>query len=160
MCLGPEIALALQVVGTVAAASGAAYGISQGQEAAEASKEAEQLRKKQLRLESQQKKRAAIREFQLSRATAASNIIGQTGTLGGSIFSNSASALSANLGTELGTIGQATSIGEGIFDANARYSQASANAQAGSSIANFGKDLFGSAPAAGRVGATLFGGQY
>jgi len=159
MCLGPEIALALQVAGSVAAVSGTAYGVVQGQEAAKASKDAERLRKKQLRLREQQDRRKVIREAQLSRATSASNIIGQTGTLGGSIFENSAASLSAAIGTDLGGISQAANIGAGIFDANARYSQASANAQAGSGIASFGKDLFSSGPAFGKVGATLFNGQ-
>lgn len=154
MCLGPEIALVAQTVAAVAATAGTGYSIVQGQEAASASKKAEALRKQQLQLEATQKRRAAIRDFQLKRATSISNIQGATGNLEGSAYGGATSALSAGVGTNLGEIGQAETTGLGIFDANAAYSQASANAQAGSQIAQFGKDLFASGPAIGRLGAT------
>lgn len=158
MCFGPEIAFAIQAIAATTAVAGTAYGIAEGQQAADASKRAEELRKKQLRLKQQEQQRQAIRESQLARANSASNIVGQTGTLEGSIFANVASANSAALGTNLGGINAAANIGLGIFDANAAYAQASANASAGQNIAAFGKDLFNSGPAIGRIGSTLFNG--
>lgn len=156
MCLGPEIVAALQVVGTIAATAGTGYSIVQGQEAADASKKAEQARKKQVALELQQKQRESIRKYQLQRAAAVSNISGATGSLEGSAYGGATSALSATLGTSLGELGQANAISNDIFTANAQYSQASANATAGGQFASFGKDLFGSADKIGRIGSTLF----
>ncbi len=159
MCLGPEIALVAQLVAATAAVGGTAYSVVKGQEASEASKKAEALRRQQMLLEQQQKQRAAIRKFQLARSTSLANISGQTGTVQNSGAYGAESAYSATLGTQLGDIYQAGAIGEGLFDANAEYSNASASAQAGSQIASFGKDLFASAPAIGRIGSTLLNGS-
>lgn len=160
MAAAPAIALAAQVIGTVAAVGGTAYAIQQGQQASSASRRAERLRGQQLRLESQRKRRESIRQFQLQRATALSNIAGATGSaLGGGSAVGGLGGFTSNLGTQLNTIDQATGIGEGIFSANAAYSTASANAQTGSGIADFGKSLFGNSEAIGRIGSTLFNGQ-
>lgn len=157
MCLGPEIVFALQVIGAVTATAGTAYSAVQGQKAANASKRAEALRKQQMQMEEMQKRRQAIRDFQAKRALAVSNISGATGTLDNSAYGGATSALSADFGFNLGSLQQASNIGEGMFQANSAYSEASANAQAGQQIAGFGKDIFQSAPAAGRIGATVFG---
>lgn len=159
MCVGPEIALVAQLVAATAAVGGTAYSVVQGQKASAASQRAEGLRQQQMRNEFIQKQRAAIRQSQLSRATSIANISGQTGTLQNSAYGGATSANSAQLGTQLGELGQAFSIGSDMFAANAEYSQASANAQTGQAVSNFGKDLFASGPAIGRVGSTLFSGQ-
>lgn len=156
MCLGPEIVAALQVVGTITAAAGTGYSVVQGQQAADASKKAEAARKKQVALELQQKQREAIRRYQAQRAAAVSNITGATGSLEGSAYGGSTSALVSTLGTSLGELNQANSISNDIFSANADYSQFYANAQAGGQFAQLGKDIFGSAPQIGRIGSTLF----
>ena len=157
MCLGPEIALIASIAGGVSAVAGTGYSIIQGQQAASASKRAERLRAQQLRLESNRRRREAIREFQLKRSTALSNITGATGsTLGGGSAIGGLGGFASNLGTQINTIDQATGIGEGIFAANAAYSQASANSQAGSGLASFGQSLFNNSQAIGRIGATLF----
>jgi|SRR5688572_8498186 len=156
MCLGPEIALVAQIIGTAAAVGGTAYSVVKGQEASAASQRAEALRKRQMQNEANQRRRAAIREFQLRRATAVSNISGATGSLEGSAYGGSIAASTSTLGTAIGEINQAESIGAGIFDANADYSQASASAQTGAALGNFGKDLFSSGPEIGRIGATIF----
>lgn len=156
MCLGPEIVLAVQAIAAVAAVGGTAYSVVKGEEASAASKKAEALRKQQMQLEEMQKRRKTIRDFQLKRATSLSNISGQTGTLDNSATGGSLSALSSGVGSALGELSQAGAIGEGMFDANAAYSEATASAQTGAAIGSFGKDLFQSAPAIGRIGSTLF----
>ena len=158
MCLGPEIALVAQVIGAAATVGGTAYGAVQTSQASAASKKAEQLRKRQMELELSQKRRAAIRQFQQQRANAAANIQGATGSLEGSAFGGAVGGYTSTLGTQLGEYSQAGAIGSGIFDANAAYSEASAGASFGSAVSSFGKDLFQSGPAIGRIGATLFNG--
>jgi hypothetical protein len=158
MCLGPDIMLVASIIGGVASAGGAVMGAVAAKEQSKASKKSEALRRQQMRMEYLQKQRQAIRTAQLARATAATNIGGQTGTLGNSAFGGASSAFSASLGTQLGELGQANAIGEGMFDANAAYSEAQGQAATGAAIGQFGKDLFSSAPAIGRIGATLTGG--
>lgn len=159
MCLGPEIALVASLVGAATTAVGTYSSIQQGKKASKASQRAEALRAQQMRLEQMQKRRQAIRDFQQRRAVAMSNISGQTGSLEGSAAGGVSSAYSASLGTNIGELSQAGAIGEGIFAANAAYSEASAGAQTGSAIAGFGKDLFAAAQPIGRIGSTLFNGQ-
>lgn len=157
MAAAPAIALAAQVIGTVAAVAGTGYAVVQGQKASAASKKAEQLRAQQLRLESARKRRESIRQYQLQRATALSNITGATGSvLGGGSAIGGLGGFESNLGTQLGTINQATDIGTGIFSANADYAVAQGRASAGSGVADFGKSLFANANAIGRIGTTLF----
>jgi hypothetical protein len=155
MCLGPEIALVAQIIGTVAAVGGTALSVHSAQQQAEASEKAEKLRRKQMDLEIAQRRRTEIRKFQLNRATAASNIQGATGSLEGSAFPGAVSGYTSTLGTQLGEISQSASIGAGIFDANAQASAASAGVQTGQGLTSFGKDLFSSGPQIGRIGATL-----
>lgn len=159
MCLGPEILFAVQAIAAVATTAGTAYSVVKGQEASAASKRAEGLRKQQMQLEQMQKQRKAIRDFQLKRATSLSNISGQTGTLSNSAYGGATSGLSAGLGSSLGELSQAGAIGEGMFEANAAYSEATASQQTGAAIGSFGKDLFNSAPAISRIGSTLFNGE-
>lgn len=157
MCLGPEIALIANIAAGAAAVGGTAYAIHSGQQGAKASKKAEGLRQKQLALESNRERRQAIRQFQLARATGLSNITGATGSvLGGGSAYGGLGGMTSTLGTQLNTFDQALDIGQGIFSANAAYSQASANQQTGEGIANFGKSVFGNSEAIGRIGATLF----
>lgn len=156
MCLGPELVLAVQAIAATAAVGGTAYSVVKGQEASEASKKAEGLRKKQQQLQEMQAQRKTIRDFQLKRATSLSNISGQTGTLDNSAAGGALSALSAGVGSSLGEISQASSISNDMFDANAAYSEATASSAVGSAIGSFGKDLFQAAPAIGRIGSTLF----
>lgn len=110
-----------------------------------------------MRMESRRKQIEAIRKMQIQRASSISNIQGSTGSLEGSAYGGATSALSANLGSQLGEIGAATSISSQMFAANADYSQASANMQTAQGIASFGKSIFDSSPEIGRIGSTLFG---
>ena len=157
MCLGPEILAIIGAVTTVTAAAGTGYSVYQGQQAAAASKKAEQLRKRQFQLQQLNDRRKAIRDYQLRRATSVSNIQGATGSLDNSATGGALSALSSTLGTQLGELQQSSNIGNALFNANADYAQASANAQAGAQVAGFGKEVFGSRDEIGRIGATLFG---
>lgn len=156
MCLGPEIALVAQIIGATAAAGGTAISVVGAQQQAEASEKAEKERQKQMRLQALQQRREAIRKFQLARATTLSNVSGATGSLQGSAAPGAISGYTSNLGTELGEIGQAEEIGQNIFQANADYASASSTVAAGQGISSFGKQLFGSGPAIGRIGSTLF----
>lgn len=159
MCLGPELALAAQVVGTIATGAGAAYQVSAQADASKASKRAEALRKQQMQMEQQQKQRESIRKYQMARATSLSNISGQTGTLDNSAAGGATSAYSASLGTQTGELAQAGRIGEGMFEANADMSEAAGRSAIGGAIGSFGKDLFQAGPAIGRIGSTLWNGS-
>lgn len=153
----PSIALITSIIGAGAAVGGTIYSVQQGQKTAQASRRAERLRKKQLALESARRRREAIRQFQLNRATSLSNLTGGTGSvLGGGSAYGGLGGLTSTLGTQLNTLDQANEIGAGIFDANAAYSTAQAGVQTGQGLSSFGQSLFNNSPAIGRIGSTLF----
>jgi len=150
-------ALPIAAIAAVATIAGTGYSIYSGQQAASASKKAERARQQQFRLQQEADRRKAIRDFQLRRATTLSNIQGATGTVENSAAGGALSAYSSTIGTQLGEFARSGEIGDNLFSANADYSQASANAQAGQQIAGLGKDLFGSQPTITNVGQSLFG---
>lgn len=157
MCIGVEIALAAQIAGGIAGTVGTGVGVYSAHQQGQASKKAERLRAQQLRLKSQSERRAAIRQFQLQRATSLSNIVGGAGSaFGGGSAIGGLGGYTSTLGTQLGELSQSTEIGEGIFGANAEYAQAGAIGQIGSGLGQFGNSLFNNSEAIGRIGSTLF----
>lgn len=153
------LALFSNVLGGLLTAGGIATSIIGGVRASSASRRAEKLREQQLRLESTRRRREAIRQFQLQRATALSNITGATGSvLGGGSAIGGLGGLTSNLSTQLNTISQAEDIGTGIFKANADYASAQGLQSIGGGMQSFGGQLFQNSQAIGRIGSTLYAG--
>lgn len=130
-----------------------------GQAQAAASKRAEGLRKQQMALALQNSALNSQRKYQQDYST---NLVRGTAQLGtgaafGSALSNSSSSVESALGYQLDTTGQAGSIGYGIFDANAQYSDAARQGSIASGISSLGTGILGNAAAIERVGTYSVG---
>jgi hypothetical protein len=146
--MDPFTLIAVIGLGIAAVGTGVqAYGSMQ---AAEASQDAEKLRKKQMSLDAMRKRREVLREAMLARSTALSNATAQgaeegTGLQGG--FAQIAGQAASNISH----INQSEDIGKGIFDANATAAGAQGIASIGQGAQNFGLTMSGKADQLSRI---------
>ena len=138
------IGLIINGIGAGAAVAGGVLEAGAREEASDASIRAERARQRQARLEETQRRRQLIRSAIVSRATALSNVTSSTGSAEGSAFGGVASSYGSQYAANVGNTNQSAAIRDDIFDANAAYSTASADAQNYGSVGQFGKDLFNS----------------
>jgi hypothetical protein len=108
----PLLGLALSAVGVGTAVYGAV-------KSAEASEDAEKARKQQMNLDAVRRRRQAIREAQIARATAVSNASAQ-GASEGSAVQGGVAALSGNAAESIVNTNQNVLLGNAIYDANGR----------------------------------------
>lgn len=126
---------------------------------ASASRRAEALRRQQAQLELNNQYLNTLRQAQAARAT---NLVRGTAQLGsgaafGSALANSNSSVESALGYQQDVSGQAGSIGFGIFNANAAYSDAATRGSIASGISNLGQFTLGNLGAIERVGSFIGG---
>lgn len=112
----PLIGLALAAVGTATSVYGAV-------KSAQASEDAEEARKKQMNLDAARRRRQAIREAQIARATAISNANAQ-GASEGSAVQGGLAAISGNAAESIVNTNQNVQLGNQIYDANGRRAAA------------------------------------
>lgn len=150
----------LGLVGGIGASAYGAYGqYKASQQMAAAQRNAEALRKKQMALELNNSAIQKIREAQMARAT---NLVRGTNQLGsgatfGSALANSTGSVESALGYALDTSGQAGSIGYGIFNANAQYSDAATSKSIASGISSLGQSILGNLGSIENVGSYAVG---
>lgn len=144
-------------IGTAIGLGSQAYQIYGGMQAAEASQQAEALRKEQMQFESKQAQLRAMREQQFAMAGIESNEAASGMDVGGG--GSSEGARGGAYGTFATNINQARTaerIGLDMFSANADYSQATGNIQLASGFGNFAQNAGMAAGPLFRVGASLF----
>ena len=138
------IGLAIGAAGTVAT--------MKGQEAAaSASNRAEDLRKKQMALDSARQRRQIIREGVMARSTALANATAQ-GAAGGTGLQGGYGQIAGNTGSNLGYNNQSTQIGYQMFDVNKQITNGQTLASMGQGITGFGNTLLNNSQQMGRVG--------
>lgn len=165
LALGASLEAAFAVGSAVAGLSisavsaGAQY--QQQSKAADAQKQQERLREKQMNLEADRQRREIIRRTQISQATginllggSGASVDGSTSAVSGIIGQNS-----GNQGYALNAVEQNTDIGTALFASNAAESSASSSASLFANIGGLGNTLADSNSQIGRLGATLFGGN-
>lgn len=152
MCIS-AIALAVTAAGT-------AYGTYSANQASEATQDAEKLRKQQMLLEAERQQRKTIRDAMSARAVALANIT-QAGASdsGSSAMGGAVGQISNSMGNSLNDLNKSVQIGSGIFDANARASEAQGQAAIGNAVASIGKDIFASSEKINNIGKTIFSNQ-
>lgn len=126
----PLIGLALTAVGVGVSAYSAV-------KSAEASEDAEAARKQQMNLDAARRRRQAIREAQISRATAVSNAAAQ-GASEGSAVQGGVAAISGNAAESIVNTNQNVILGNAIYDANGRRAQAESVGAIGGGLQQFG----------------------
>lgn len=165
LALGASVEAAFAVGSAVAglslSAASAGSQYYQQSKAADAQREQEKLREKQMNLEADRQRREIIRRTQISQATginllggSGASVDGATSALSGIIGQNT-----GNQGYSLNAVEQNTDIGTALFASNATESQANSTASLFANIGNFGNTLADNNSQIGRLGATLFGGN-
>lgn len=166
------LALTSLAVGGITAGIGASEKQKAAKAAAQASAEysaasqrAENLRRTQMELDAARKRRDIIRQTVVARSVAQSNA-NQSGALYGSGIQGGLAQISQEGNSQLVSMNQNLSIGEGLFDANADASAAQyagnvaqVKAQEGAALFNFGLGLMKDAGTIGKVGGSLFEGE-
>lgn len=156
--MGLETAALLTAIGTATAVGGTAYSVYNGQRAAAASKEAENLRQKQLNLDSAMKRREMIRKIQLSESTAVARAT-SSGTQDSSSFGGSIGSIQSRGGEDLNYNKESTDIGNNLFAANRDVTTFQSLSQAGSGVSSLGTSLLQSTGTLTRIGTDLFAGR-
>lgn len=141
------IGLGLQAAGTMATMEG-------NRQAAAASKRAEDLRQKQMNLESMRQRRQVIRNAVRARSMALSGATAQ-GASSGSGIAGGLSQIAGDAGRQIQGVNQGQEIGAGIFDANRSIASAQELASFGGGLSSLGGAVFSSAEPMGRL--TQFG---
>jgi hypothetical protein len=151
----------LQAAGVAVGIGGAVAQYRGQSEQAEASKRAEELRAKQMELESARKQREIIRRAQLANAQALATTTSQTGSAAtaSSALSGAQGQISQDAATNLGFEGQALGIGRGIFAANAQYAEAGKLTALGGAMGTIGSSLIKSSGQLNEMSTSLFGGK-
>ena len=126
----PLIGLALTAIGVGVSAYSAV-------QSADASKDAEEARKQQMNLDAARRRRQAIREAQIARASAISNAAAQ-GASEGSAVQGGVAAISGNAAESIVNTNQNVQLGNQIYDANGRRASAESVGAIGSGMQQFG----------------------
>lgn len=158
--MGLEIGAAalFSAIGAAGAVGGTAYSAYAGNKAAKASRRAENLRQRQMNLDSAMKRREIFRKMQLSRAQAVSRTTNAgVGEAGGSALPGALGSISQRGQEDLGYNQFSTDIGNDLFRANRQYTTWQSNAQTGQGIANLGMNLIQAAPTLERIGTEISG---
>lgn len=142
------------LVGIGTSVGGQIYNTKKSQEVAKVSRRQEDIRQKQMQMEALQKRRQIIRNSQLAKATAASNLASQGVSIGSSAYSVLDNITAQSL-IQQGDLQRNLNDGEEMFSLNAQASEAGAQQTLGANVAGFGKNIFASSEAIGRVGSTL-----
>lgn len=147
------------IIGAVGLAASVAGGVTSfvgQQKQAAASRRAERLRERQMKLEADRKRREQIRQMLISQGMISNNAansgvgLGSSGVLGGSAAVGTNTAFN-NLGVD-----QGVDIGAGIFQANRDIASAGGTVAAGQGLQSLGGQLFSSSTEGGRVVDSLF----
>ena len=142
----------------LATAVGTGVSLYGNVQAAQASKEAEEIRNRQMQVSAQRERRLAIRNSMRQSAMSRSAGVAQGAFEGSGVGGGLAQAV----GTGAQAVGDTNAnqnFGTQMFNANADMSQGRMIASIGSGISDFGKQAVRSAPAIGRIGSTLLFGQ-
>jgi hypothetical protein len=137
------IGLSIAAVGTGVSA----YGSVQ---TANATKDAEMLRKKQMGLDAMRKRREILRESMMAKATALTNASAQ-GAQESSGLQGGYAQISGVASRGLTDVNQSEDIGKGIFDANAQAASGQAVSAIGGGVKDIGMTMAGNNDKIGRI---------
>lgn len=141
-------------VGLAIGAAGTVTSVNAANASADASKKAEQLRKRQMELESIRQRRSAIRNSLRARSMSLTNATAQ-GAAGGSGLQGGYGQIGQQTGENITGVNNAEEIGAGIFNANAASASAGALAAFGSGLSSLGGAIVNNAPTIASVGTYL-----
>ena len=154
--LGTAVQASAGGLGTVLTAAGTGTSLYGNIQASAASKEAEDIRRRQMFQNAQRERRTAVRNAM--RAQAQTNTAGMAqGALEGSGVGGGLAQASGGLAQSIGDTNINQTLGNQMFQANAQFSQGRMISAIGTGASGLGRQLVSDAPAIGRIGAQLFG---
>jgi hypothetical protein len=127
----------LPIIGLALSAVGVGVQMKAAGDAADASRDAEEARKKQMNLDATRRRRAAVRESIIARGMA-TNTAASQGASEGSAIKGALAQISGNASESIGNINQNVQLGNAIYDANGRRIKAESLAGIGSGLVSFG----------------------
>lgn len=149
-------ALAIAAIGVAVAGASAISQNSAQKEMSEATMQAENARHRQQELQAASERRKAFRDAQAKSAVSRANASaagadaeGSSGAAGG------LAQISTNLGQRIGELNSSEGIGNDIFNANAKYSEAKGDFAEAGAWGQMGKDIFASAEKLGAIGTQV-----
>ena len=142
-------------LGLALSAAGAVVQYTGAQAAASASQRSEALRKQQMDLDVMRRKREAIRQAQLARATGQAAATGQGVNSTDSSVVGSNSQQTSNQTGNLTALNQNAELGIGIFKANADQAAGQSTAALGGAIGSWGSGLINNAQTISKVGSSF-----
>lgn len=159
------IGVAASIAGTVVAYQGAQKQAKAQKQALSHQMRAEELRKRQMELDSTRKQRQIIRESQQARAKALAVATAQ-GSADSTGIQGAYGQISGQSGVNALGVQQNTEIGAGIFEQNRLTTMANIRGAAGAStmamgqgLSSLGGSLVNNAGAIGRIGSFMTGGR-
>lgn len=135
--------LLIPLIGLAIAAIGTGVAVKGQMDVAEATQDAEKLRKKQMNLDAMRRRREIARQAILARSQALSNATAQ-GAGEGSGLQGGYGQISGEAGRATLETNQSQTIGSGIFDANARAAKGEGITAIGGGLRSLGGDIAGS----------------
>lgn len=144
-------------IGVAAGLAGTAMQVSAASQAADASKRAERLRERQMNLESNRQRLAAIRASLRARSAALTSATAQ-GAASGSGLQGGYGQIGQATGENIVGVNQAQEIGAGIFTANRDSATAQSLVAFGGGLSSLGGSLIDNSATIGRVATYASGG--
>lgn len=153
--IGTAVGTTAAGLGTAASLAGTGASVYGQIQAGEASREAEKIRRTQMRVSADRERRQTIRSAMQARATANTAGMAQGASFGSGVAGGQAQVYS-DAAQRVGDTNLNQGLGESLFDANARMSQGRSIASIGEGAANFGKQLFANQDAISRLAQQPF----
>ena len=153
--VGTGIQASAGTIGTLLTAAGTGTSLYGNIQASQASKEAEDIRRRQMFQNAQRERRTAVRNAMRQQAATASAGVSQ-GAFEGSGVGGGLAQATSGAGQAIGDTNINNTLGSQMFAANAQMSQGRTIASIGAGASQLGRQLVSDAPAIGRIGAQLF----
>lgn len=151
------VALAIAAIGVGIAGYGAVSSSQASKKASKLSRQAEQVRKEQLTLDSARQRRQVARNAAQARANALAAGVASGGAIDGtSRIEGVQAGLTSQEGEQLNTIDRAEELGFSLFNINQALSTARSDVATGNAIQNFGVSLLGNAQTISNVGTSAY----
>lgn len=142
------------LVGAGASVFGTVQSMGAAKEAAAASRQAEDLRKKQMELDTARKTRELIRETQGKQSSALQSAV-NAGAQYSSVTPGAQGQLEGAFRSNVQALNENASIGASLFEANSNLADAQASAKEGDAISKIGSTLFANSENIGKIGSSI-----
>lgn len=148
---------AIAVAGLAISAAGAVGQANAKKDASKASREAEDIRRREMELENRRRMTQLIRTAATARAQSIASASARGATFS-SLAEGGLGSIQSQAGANVNAQAENVSLGREMFAANSSLAEAQGEAALYGSVQDFGKTLFTNSEKLGNIGTTLFTG--